>query len=67
LTGDLAETLHFRHFEKPAHEAALNLRRRIRLGEEVRSEVGRRIRLGEEVRPEEGRRNPARGRVALRD
>jgi len=53
LTGDLAETLHFRHFEKPAHEATLNLRRRIRLGEEVRLE--------------DAHRNPARGRVVLRD
>lgn len=35
LSGDLGETLHFRHFEKPATEGKLSLRRRIRLGEEV--------------------------------
>jgi adenylyltransferase/sulfurtransferase len=65
LTGDLAEALHFRHFEKQTHEAPLSLRRRVRLGE-VRPEEGRRIRLGE-AHPEEGHHNPARGRVVLRD
>ncbi len=51
LTGDLADTLHFQHFEGPA---------RVEGNEHLQ-----RIRLGVEEQPKE-RINPARGRVRLR-
>jgi molybdopterin/thiamine biosynthesis adenylyltransferase/DNA-binding transcriptional regulator YhcF (GntR family) len=53
LTGDLPSALHFRHFEGPETAGAKDVRRRIRLGAEVHL-------------PND-RRNPARGRVVLRE
>lgn len=35
LTGDLAETLHFRHFEKSGAAPAMSAPKRVRLGQEV--------------------------------
>jgi molybdopterin/thiamine biosynthesis adenylyltransferase len=51
LSGDLAETLHFRHFENPEIPPAPPLRERIS--------------LGEEVEPEEADRRPASGKIVL--
>ncbi len=53
LTGDQGETLHFRHFEKPASEGKLSLRHRIRLGEELD--------LADSLA------KPAKGRIQLHD
>jgi molybdopterin/thiamine biosynthesis adenylyltransferase/DNA-binding transcriptional regulator YhcF (GntR family) len=53
LTGDLGEALHFNDFEEPAPTRKEAIRKRIRLGETVPAG--------------EGRRNPARGRVVLKD
>jgi molybdopterin/thiamine biosynthesis adenylyltransferase/DNA-binding transcriptional regulator YhcF (GntR family) len=53
LTGDLSEALHFRHFEGPEPADPKVVRRRIRLGSEVHL-------------PND-RRNPACGRVILRE
>ena len=53
LTGDLPTALHFHHFEGPQVAEAERVRRRIRLGAEI-------------PLPSD-RRNPARGRVVLRE
>ncbi len=53
LTGDLPAALHFRHFEGPETDGVQDVRRRIRLGGEVHLPSDR--------------RNPARGRVVLRE
>jgi molybdopterin/thiamine biosynthesis adenylyltransferase/DNA-binding transcriptional regulator YhcF (GntR family) len=53
LTGDLATAFHFHHFESPQSAEAQTVRRRIRLGAEI-------------PLPND-RRNPARGRVVLRE
>ena len=53
LTGDLAEALHFRHFEKTEPEKPLK--------------IGPRIRLKEEVHLAEAPSNTARGRVRFID
>jgi molybdopterin/thiamine biosynthesis adenylyltransferase/DNA-binding transcriptional regulator YhcF (GntR family) len=53
LTGDLPTALHFRHFEGPESPSAEVMRSRIRLGDEVHL-------------PSDSR-NPARGRVVLRE
>ncbi len=53
LTGDLAETLHFRHFESPETVSAVPLRDRIS--------------LGEAVEPDEGDMRPAAGRIVFHD
>jgi adenylyltransferase/sulfurtransferase len=61
LTDDLAETLHFRHFENPDIPPASPLRERISLGEEVdadetdkHSASGRIVLHDEKPAPEEG-------------
>jgi hypothetical protein len=53
LTGDLADTLHFRDFEGPAFTSKFGRRGRIRIGEEVQID--------------DGGRSRARGRVVFRD
>ena len=53
LTGDLAEALHFRHFEKTEPEKPLK--------------IGPRIRLQEEVHLAEAPSNTVRGRVRIMD
>jgi hypothetical protein len=35
MNGDLAEALHFKHFEKPAYEAPIKLSGRIKLSDKV--------------------------------
>ena len=53
LSGDLADTLHFRHFEGPDVAAAAPLRERIS--------------LGKEVEPDEEENRPASGRIVLHE
>jgi hypothetical protein len=53
LTGDLAETLHFRHFENPEIPPGPPLRERISLGEEVDAD--------------ESDKHSAAGRIVLHD
>jgi adenylyltransferase/sulfurtransferase len=53
LTGDLAEALHFRHFEGPEAAASIPLRERIS--------------LGDELHPAEDDSHPAAGRIILHE
>jgi adenylyltransferase/sulfurtransferase len=53
LSGDLSETLHFRHFEQAPAESA--------------AEVGGRIRLKDEVHLEDVPANPAHNRIRLKE